>query len=37
MSTDPTAAITAVVLLIIGLTGMMAYMLSHSGNYASRA
>jgi len=37
MSTDYNAAITAVVMLVIGLTAMVAYVLSRPIDLASRA
>ena len=37
MSTDYTAAIMAVVMLVIGLTSMMAYVLSRPTDLAPRA
>ena len=37
MSTDYTAAITAVVMLVIGLTAMVAYILNRPSDLALRA
>ena len=37
MSTDYTAAITAFVVLVIGLTAMVAYVLTRSSDLAPRA
>ena len=37
MSTDYTAAITAVVMLVIGVTAMVAYVLSRPSDLAPRA
>ena len=37
MSTDYTAAITAVVLLVIGLSAMVAYVLGRPSDLAPRA
>jgi preprotein translocase subunit Sss1 len=37
MSTDYTAAITAVVILVIGLTGMVTYVLSRPSDLAPRS
>lgn len=37
MSTDYTAAITSVVMLVIGLTAMVAYVLSSPSDLAPRA
>jgi len=37
MSTDYTAAITAVVILVIGLTGMVTYVLSRPSDLAPKA
>jgi hypothetical protein len=37
MSTDYTPAITAVVVLVIGLTAMVAYMLSRPSDLAAKA
>jgi hypothetical protein len=37
MSTDDTAAITAVVMLVMGLSAMVAYVLSRPSDLVSRA
>jgi hypothetical protein len=37
MSTDYTAAITAVVMLVIGLTAMVTYVLSRPSDWAPRS